>query len=229
MFDRFTDRSRKAMGVARQEAARLGHDFIGTEHILLGLLQVGGTAQEVLTRLGCNAQDVQTQVRSLASPGLNTAVTTGQLPFTPRAKKCLELALEESSKLGHTYIGTEHLLLGVIAENDGHAAQALRNLRVKAQDVRDEIVEILGEPPKSVADTVMEDVVVRFAGFPDMQKRRTNDRMAVVFPADNGFWVHVVCRDDPTHTAKDALYLGLYPDEPAALAAARAFNARGGA
>ncbi|MDJ0975228.1 MAG: ATP-dependent Clp protease ATP-binding subunit [Planctomycetota bacterium] len=147
MFDRFTDRARKVMGLARQEAQRFNHDYIGTEHILLGLVQEGsGVAASVLKNLDIDLKKIRQEVEKLVSNG-TSMVTMGQLPFTPRAKKVLELSLEEASNLGHTYIGTEHLLLGLIRENEGIAAQVLRNLKVRLEDVRDEVLELLGADP----------------------------------------------------------------------------------
>jgi ATP-dependent Clp protease ATP-binding subunit ClpC len=147
MFDRFTDRARKVMGLARQEAQRFNHDYIGTEHILLGLVQEGsGVAASVLKNLDIDLKKIRQEVEKLVSTG-TTMVTVGQLPFTPRAKKVLELSLEEASNLGHTYIGTEHLLLGLIRESEGIAAQVLRNLKVKVEDVREEVLELLGADP----------------------------------------------------------------------------------
>ncbi|MFM8980556.1 MAG: ATP-dependent Clp protease ATP-binding subunit [Planctomycetia bacterium] len=147
MFDRFTDRARRVMALARQEAQRFNHDYIGTEHILLGLVQEGsGVAASVLKNLDIDLKKIRHEVEKLVSSG-TTMVTMGQLPFTPRAKKVLELSLEEASALGHTYIGTEHLLLGLIRENEGIAAQVLRNLKVKLEDVRDEVLELLGADP----------------------------------------------------------------------------------
>ena len=153
MFDRFTDRARKVMGLARQEAQRFNHDYIGTEHILLGLVQEGsGVAASVLKNLDIDLRKIRQEVEKLVSNG-TSMVTMGQLPFTPRAKKVLELSLEEASNLGHTYIGTEHLLLGLIRENEGIAAQVLRNLKVRLEDVRDEVLELLGaEPSESDGD-----------------------------------------------------------------------------
>jgi len=144
MFDRFTDRARKVMGLARQEAQRFNHDYIGTEHILLGLIQEGsGVAADVLKNLDVDPKKIRQEIEKLVSHG-TTMVTMGQLPFTPRAKKVLELALEEASNLGHNYIGTEHLLLGLIREQEGIAAQVLQNLSVRLEDVREEVLELLG-------------------------------------------------------------------------------------
>ena len=147
MFDRFTDRARKVMGLARQEAQRFNHDYIGTEHMLLGLVQEGsGVAAAVLKNLDVDPKKIRHEVEKLVSSG-TTMVQVGQLPFTPRAKNVLELSLEEATNLGHTYIGTEHLLLGLIRESEGIAAQVLRNLKVKLDDVREEVLELLGAEP----------------------------------------------------------------------------------
>ncbi|MBI4576833.1 MAG: ATP-dependent Clp protease ATP-binding subunit [Planctomycetes bacterium] len=144
MFDRFTDRARKVMGLARQEAQRFNHEYIGTEHILLGLVQEGsGVAANVLKNLGVELTKIRHEVERIVQSG-PSMVTMGQLPFTPRAKKVLELSVEEASNLGHNYIGTEHLLLGLIRENDGVAAQVLLNMGLKLEDVRDEVLELLG-------------------------------------------------------------------------------------
>ncbi len=135
------------MGLARQEAMRFNHDYIGTEHILLGIISEGsGVAASVIKNLDIDLNKVRTQVDMLVSAG-STVIHKGQIPYTPRSKKVLEHALEEASNLGHTYIGTEHLLLGLIRENEGIAAQALRRLRIKIEDVRDEILELLGAEP----------------------------------------------------------------------------------
>ncbi len=147
MFDRFTDRARKVMGLARQEAQRLNHEYIGTEHILLGLVQEGsGVAANVLKNLDIDLRKVRQEVEKLVKTG-PSMVTMGQLPFTPRAKKVLELALEEASNLGHNYIGTEHILLGLIKEHDGKAAKVLTNLNVQLDSVRSEILDFLGAEP----------------------------------------------------------------------------------
>ena len=144
MFDRFTDRARKVMGLARQEAQRLNHEYIGTEHILLGLVQEGsGVAANVLKNLDIDLRKIRQEVEKIVKTG-PSMVTMGQLPFTPRAKRVLELALEEASHLGHNYIGTEHILLGLIKEQDGKAAKVLQNLGVKLETVREEVLDFLG-------------------------------------------------------------------------------------
>ncbi len=151
MFDRFTDRAKKVMNLARQEAQRFHHEYLGTEHVLLGLVQEGsGVAANVLKNMGIDLDKIRTEVEKIVKTGPNV-VTMGQLPFTPRAKKVLELSMEEASNLGHNYIGTEHLLLGLIKENEGIAAQVLMNLGVKLEDVREEVLDFLG------ADSTEED------------------------------------------------------------------------
>jgi ATP-dependent Clp protease ATP-binding subunit ClpC len=144
MFDRFTDRAKKVMNLARQEAQRFNHEYLGTEHILLGLVQEGsGVAANVLRNMNIDLAKIRTEVEKLVKTG-PSMVTMGQLPFTPRAKKVLELSMEEAGNLGHNYIGTEHLLLGLIKENEGIAAKVLTNLGVKLEDVREEVLEFLG-------------------------------------------------------------------------------------
>jgi ATP-dependent Clp protease ATP-binding subunit ClpC len=144
MFDRFTDRAKKVMNLARQEAQRFNHEYLGTEHILLGLVQEGsGVAANVLKNMGIDLSKIRTEVEKIVKTG-PSMVTMGQLPFTPRAKKVLELSMEEAGNLGHNYIGTEHLLLGLIKENEGIAAQVLINLGVKLEDVREEVLDFLG-------------------------------------------------------------------------------------
>ncbi len=146
MFDRFTDRARKVMNLAKSEAQRLNHEYIGTEHILLGLVQEGsGVAANVLRNMGIDLKRIRAEIEKLVK-GSATMVPMGNLPFTPRAKKVLELSLEEASQLGHNYIGTEHLLLGLIKESEGIAARVLTNLGVKLEDVREEVLEFLGAP-----------------------------------------------------------------------------------
>jgi ATP-dependent Clp protease ATP-binding subunit ClpC len=152
MFDRFTDRAKKVMNLARQEAQRFNHEYLGTEHVLLGLVQEGsGVAANVLRNMQIDLAKIRTEVEKLVKTG-PSMVTMGQLPFTPRAKKVLELSMEEAGNLGHNYIGTEHLLLGLIKENEGIAAKVLTNLGVKLEDVREEVLEFLGAEPGEEED-----------------------------------------------------------------------------
>ncbi len=145
MLEKFTDRARKVINLARQEAERLGHEFIGTEHILLGLVKEGsGVAANVLENLAVDLEKVRVEIeRYVSTPG-EPVISSSSLPFTPKAKRVLELAMEEARNLEHNYIGTEHLLLGVLREQDGMAAQVLLKLGVKLEDVRAELMELLG-------------------------------------------------------------------------------------
>jgi len=144
MFDRFTDRARKVMGLARQEAQRFNHNYIGTEHILLGLVQEeSGVAASVLRNMDIELKKVRLEVEKQVQSG-DSGKPVGQLPFTPRAKKVLELAMEEAANLGHNYIGTEHLLLGLIKEQDGMAARVLISLGLRLDEVREQVLDLLG-------------------------------------------------------------------------------------
>ena len=149
MFDRFTDRARKVMALAREEARRFNHEYIGTEHILLGLVKEGsGVAANVLQNLDVELQKVRLEVENIVQTG-SDLISVGQLPFTPRVKKALEFSMEEARALGHNYIGTEHLLLGLIREQEGVAAQVLLNLGLKLESVREEIIGLLGQEPSN--------------------------------------------------------------------------------
>ncbi|MCM8786898.1 MAG: ATP-dependent Clp protease ATP-binding subunit [Candidatus Omnitrophica bacterium] len=144
MFNRFTERARKILVLAKEEARRFNHDYIGTEHILLGLIREGeGVACAVLQNLGIDLERLRLEVEKLMSVGSSAAVL-GDIPFTPRAKKALELAAEEARNLGHNYIGTEHILLGLIREGEGLAAQVLFSFGIDISKVRDEISALLG-------------------------------------------------------------------------------------
>ncbi len=143
MFDRFTNHAKKLMSFARQEAEKFNHGYIGTEHILLGLVQQGsGVAANVLKKMDIDLEEIRREVEKIIKTG-PSMVTMGQIPFTPRAKTVLELSMEEASALNHNYLGTEHLLLGLIQENDGIAAQVLMKLNVEVDVVRAEVLEFL--------------------------------------------------------------------------------------
>jgi ATP-dependent Clp protease ATP-binding subunit ClpC len=142
MFERFTDRSRRVVVEAQDEARTLNHDHIGTEHILLGLVHEGkGTGTKALESLGISLEAVRQQVEEVIGQGQHAP--SGRIPFTPRAKKVLELALSESKALGHDYIGTEHILLGLIREGDGVAAQVLAKLGADLNRVRQQVIQLL--------------------------------------------------------------------------------------
>jgi ATP-dependent Clp protease ATP-binding subunit ClpC len=142
MFERFTERARRAVVLAQDEARRLGHNYIGTEHVLLGLLrEEEGIAARVLGSLGVTLDGVRGRVAEIVGRG--EAAAPGQIPFTPRAKKVLELALREAISMGHGYIGTEHILLGLARENGGVAARILLDSGVDAERIRGEVVAAL--------------------------------------------------------------------------------------
>ncbi len=144
MFDKFTERAKKVINLAREEAARLGHDYIGTEHLLLGLIKEGGgVATAVIENLGLDLERLKMEVEKSISMGGGT-LTLGEVPFTSSAKKVLELALEEAQALGHNYIGTEHILLGLIREGDGIAAQVLEHFNLRIEKAREMTIYLLG-------------------------------------------------------------------------------------
>jgi ATP-dependent Clp protease ATP-binding subunit ClpC len=144
MFERFTDRARKVMALANQEAQRFNHEFIGTEHILLGLVKEGsGVGATVLKNLDVDIKKLRIEVEKLVHSGPDM-VTMGKLPQTPKAKKVIEYAIEEARHLNHNYVGTEHILLGLLREAEGIAAQVLMNLGLKLEDVRQEVLNLLG-------------------------------------------------------------------------------------
>ena len=148
MFERFTDRARRVVVLAQEEARLLNHNYIGTEHILLGLLNEGeGIAAKALESLGINLSGVREQVVEIIGQGQQAP--TGHIPFTPRAKKVLELSLREALQLGHNYIGTEHILLGLIREGEGVAAQVLQKLGAELQKVRQTVIQLLSGPSGS--------------------------------------------------------------------------------
>src|SRR6266705_5568715 len=143
MFERFTDRARRVVVLAQEEARLLNHNYIGTEHILLGLIHEGeGVAAKALESLGISLEAVRAQVEEIIGEG--QTAPTGHIPFTPRAKKVLELSLREALQLGHNYIGTEHILLGLIREGEGVAAQVLAGLGADPTRVRAATLNVLG-------------------------------------------------------------------------------------
>ncbi|MBC8481091.1 MAG: AAA family ATPase, partial [Planctomycetes bacterium] len=144
MFERFTDRARKVMALANQEAQRFNHEYIGTEHILLGLVKEGsGVGATVLKNLDVDIKKLRLEIEKLVKSGPDM-VSMGKLPQTPRAKKVIEFAIEEARSLNHNYVGTEHILLGLLRESEGIAAQVLMNLGLKLEDVRQEVLNLLG-------------------------------------------------------------------------------------
>ena len=148
MFERFTDRARRVVVLAQEEARRLNHNYIGTEHILLGLIQEGeGHAAKALDELNINIDSVRSEVVEIIGEGQQSP--SGHIPFTPRAKKVLELSLREALQLGHNYIGTEHILLGLIREGEGVAAQVLKKLGAELSQVRQTVIKLISSSGES--------------------------------------------------------------------------------
>jgi len=142
MFGRFTERAQKVLALAQEEAVRLGHGNIGTEHILLGLIREGdGIAAKALLALGFSLDKIQDEVEQLIGHGPEQ---TPNIAYTPRAKKVIELSMDEARKLGHTYVGTEHILLGLIREGEGVAARVLNNLEISLNKARQQVLQLLG-------------------------------------------------------------------------------------
>jgi ATP-dependent Clp protease ATP-binding subunit ClpA len=142
VFERFTDKARRVVVLAQEEARMLNHNYIGTEHILLGLIHEGeGVAARALESLGIALSDVRRDVGEIIGEGEGTS--GGHIPFTPRAKKVLELSLREALQLGHNYIGTEHILLGLVREGEGVAAQVLQKLGADLNRVRQTVIQLL--------------------------------------------------------------------------------------
>jgi hypothetical protein len=180
MFKRFTDRARRVVVLAQEEARMLNHNYIGTEHILLGLLHEGeGVAAKALESLGISLEAVRTQVEEIIGQGQQAP--SGHVPFTPRAKKVMELSLREALQLGHDYIGTEHILLGLIREGDGVAAQVLIRLGAHLDRVRQQVIVLLheyqGKEPRLASQPPEEG-----APWPEAQARldAVEDRLAAV-------------------------------------------------
>ena len=141
----FTDRVRKVLQMAREEAARLHHEYVGTEHILLGLIREGeGVAAAVLTNLNVDLEEIQQKIEETVKKGKAAAAAGPDLPYTSRAKKVLELAMSEARELNHSYVGTEHLLLGLLREEKGIAAQVLTDAGVNLEQSRAETLRLLG-------------------------------------------------------------------------------------
>jgi len=148
VFERFTERARQVVVLAQDEARALKHNYIGTEHILLGLLREDeGIAARVLESFDVTVEEVRAQIARIVGQG--DEVETGMIPFTPRAKKVLDLSLREALSLGHKYIGTEHILLGIVRENEGVASQILLDFGADAHTIRNELVRMLSGPSRA--------------------------------------------------------------------------------
>jgi ATP-dependent Clp protease ATP-binding subunit ClpC len=147
MYEHFTDRARKVLQLANEEARRLKHEYIGTEHILLGLVKEGsGVAANVLRNLEVNPRRIRLEIEKIVMAGPDS-VHLGKLPQTPRAKRVIEFAIDEAHGMNHQYVGTEHLLLGLIREEEGIARQVLINLGLNLDKIRDEVLLVLGMTP----------------------------------------------------------------------------------
>ena len=185
MFERFTDRGRRVVVLAQEEARLLNHNYIGTEHILLGLIHEGeGVAAKALTQLGVSLEAVRAQVTEIIGQGADAP--TGHIPFTPRSKKVLELSLREALELGHNYIGTEHILLGLLREGQGVGAQVLVKLGAGRDQVRQAVVQLLagyagGRPPEQAA-AASRPPVAPVAGGPGFYAEREPPELVRVVP-----------------------------------------------
>jgi four helix bundle protein len=172
MFQHFTDRARKVMALANQEAQRCNHEYLGTEHILWGIVKEGsGVGATVLKNLGVDLKKLRLEVEKLVKSGPDM-VTMGKLPNTPRAKRVVEYAIEEARACHHNYVGTEHLLLGLLRESEGIAAQVLMNLGLQLGQVRNEVLRLLGvaEGPVPVGAGEGKPGVANYRDLPVWQK-----------------------------------------------------------
>jgi ATP-dependent Clp protease ATP-binding subunit ClpC len=198
MFERFTDRARRVVVLAQEEARMLNHNYIGTEHILLGLIHEGdGVAARALESLGISLEAVRQQVEEVVGRGQQAP--SGHIPFTPRAKKVLELSLREGLQLGHNYIGTEHVLLGLIREGEGVAAQVLVRLGADLNRVRQQVIQELHSYPAEES--------VAGPGSAAGPSRRWMEEIADMLSAMDGRLAaierHLGLRDDPADPADE--------------------------
>jgi ATP-dependent Clp protease ATP-binding subunit ClpC len=220
MFERFTDRARRVVVLAQEEARMLSHNYIGTEHILLGLAHEGeGVAAKALEGLGIRLEAVRQQVEQIIGKGQQAP--SGHIPFTPRAKKVLELSLRESLQLGHDYIGTEHILLGLIREGDGVAAQVLVRLGADLNRVRAEVIKLVhggrGEEERVVGPRPSP--AIRDVFFREVQSalRSIEQRLTAIERHLGMTHGPAAAADDPAAPASDAPEAAA-PDAPEAAA-----------
>src|SRR5690349_6495547 len=173
MFERFTDRARRVVVLAQEEARMLNHNYIGTEHILLGLIHEGeGVASKALESLGISLESVREQVQEIIGQGQQAP--SGHIPFTPRAKKVLELSLREALQLGHNYIGAEHILLGLVREGESTAAQMLIKLGADLSRVRQQVTLLLSGAPSTEQATVADGPSTTTAPSPTLDQFGSN-------------------------------------------------------
>lgn len=206
MYERFTDRARKVLQLAQQEAVRFSHEYVGTEHVLLRLLAEGyGVATNVLKNLDIEPRKVRAEVEKAIRPGHKPG--TGQLPHTPFTDKAIEYAIEETQHFNHQFVGTEHLLLGLLRASEGIAAQVLTNLGLDLDDAREEVKNLLGHgPPRPEATS---EPVVASSAVQAMPKDLSDEQLQVVrkriqlltdnkeaFVADEDYEQAATCRDE---------------------------------
>lgn len=162
MSSRFTEHAQRVFLIAQEEAHKLNHAYVGTEHVLLGLICLGeGVAAQILSNLGIDLRKVRSEVEKIVGTG-DHVMLLGNVPFTPRAKKVLEFAVEEAQNLGHSHVGTEHLLLGLIREEEDIAAQILEMLGIRLDIVREEILNLLGDGPDAETKEKQEALVIQY-------------------------------------------------------------------
>jgi ATP-dependent Clp protease ATP-binding subunit ClpC len=205
VFERFTDRSRRVLVLAQEEARLLNHSFIGTEHLLLGLIQEGeGLAAKALAALGVTLQGARAKVEESLGP--LDSLPSGSPPFTPRAKKVLELALRESLQLGHHYIGTEHLLLGLVREGEGVAASVLISLGADLGRVRQQVVQLMSGTAQEEPSIGSVPIASSFGGYStgglNPQPTCPLCRTSI---AEEGRFRNVAIAPDPDHPESDPL------------------------
>ncbi len=177
MFERFTEKAIKVIMLAQEEARRLGHNFVGTEQVLLGLIGEGtGVAAKTLKSMGVTIKDAREQVEKIIGRG--SGFVAVEIPFTPRAKKVLELSWDEARQLGHNYIGTEHLLLGLIREGEGIGTKVLENLGVDLNKCRSNVIKLLGETRSTQAQTAAAGNIQSKAKTPSLDEFGTDLTLA---------------------------------------------------
>jgi hypothetical protein len=225
MFERFTDRARRVVVLAQEEARHLDHNYIGTEHILLGLIHEGdGVAARALTALDISLEAVRGEVEEIVGHGAEES--SGHIPFTPRAKKVLELSLREALALGHNYIGTEHILLGLIREGEGVAAQVLVKLGASFDLVRLKVIQILADASQLQTEQLagmparisQQEAVAMVAGGPGAYQEQEPPELVRVVPLARevfrGFGIRMVLLSLEIWSGWLDLRYGLLPDQP---------------
>jgi hypothetical protein len=225
MFERFTDRARRVVVLAQEEARHLDHNYIGTEHILLGLIhEREGVAARALTALDISLEAVRAQVEEIIGRG--DQAPTGHIPFTPRAKKVLELSLREALGLSHNYIGTEHILLGLIREGEGVAAQVLAKLGGSLDRVRQQVIQLLADASQLQAEQVagmptritQQQAMAMVAGGPGAYQEQEPPELVRVVPLARevlrGFGIRMVLISLEVWTGWLDLRYALLPDQP---------------